>query len=97
MNVTKLESYLDTCLQLKCLIERNLSKQKLLKKQNNEKTKSLDELNLEQLLIDTKGIETQLFYVLDLELKEQIRNAHQLIDSIDKNRNLIDNPEDLFG
>lgn len=94
MNVTKLELYLDECFHLKHLIEKSLFKQMLLKKQNKKKTKSLDELNLEQLITDLRGIETQLFYLIDLELKEQIRNAHKLVDAIDKNNELDDNPED---
>lgn len=105
MNVTKLELYLDECFHLKHLIERSLFKQMQLKKQNKNKTKSLDELNLEQLILDLRGIETQLFYLIDLELKEQIRNANNLVDAIDKNYSLFDNdnPEDedplceLFG
>ena len=55
------------------------------------------------MITDLRGIETQLFYLIDLELKEQIRNAHKLVDAIDKNNELDDNPEDedplceLFG
>lgn len=93
MNVTKLELYLDECLHLKHLIERSLFKQMQLQKQNKEKIKSLAELNLEQLILDLRGIETQLFFLIDLELKEQIRNANNLVDSIDKNNILDDNPE----
>lgn len=93
MNVTKLELYLDECLHLKHLIERSLFKQMKLQKQNKEKIKSLDELNLEQLILDLRGIETQLFFLIDLELKEQIRNANKLVDSIDKNNELDDNLE----
>lgn len=96
MNVTKLELYLEECFHLKHLIERCDFKQMQLKKQNKTKTRTLEELNLGQLNLDLRNTETQLFHLIDLELKEQIRNAQELIDAIDKKKDLDDNPEDLF-
>lgn len=102
LQVSKLESYLAEGFRIRKLIERSFFERERLQAINTEKTKSLDELNLEQLIIDLKSLETQIFFIVESELKEQIGNASSMIDTIAKNNeldynNLEDSMEEIFG
>lgn len=102
LQVSKLESYLAEGFRIRKLIERSFFERKRLQAINTEKTKSLDELNLEQLIIDLKSLETQIFFIVESELKEQLGNASSMIDTIAKNNeldynNLEDSMEEIFG
>lgn len=102
LQVSKLESYLAEGFRIRKLIERSFFERERLQAINTEKTKSLDELNLEQLIIDLKSLETQIFFIVESELKEQLGNASSMIDTIAKNNkldynNLEDSMEEIFG
>ena len=102
LQVSKLESYLAEGFRIRKLIERSFFERKRLQAINTEKTKSLDELNLEQLIIDLTSLETQSFFIVESELKEQLGNASSMIDTIAKNNeldynNLEDSMEEIFG
>ena len=102
LQVSKLESYLAEGFRIRKLIERSFFERERLQAINTEKTKSLDELNLEQLIIDLKSLETQIFFIVESELKEQLGNASSMIDTIAKNNeldynNLADSMEEIFG
>ena len=100
MDTTKLKLYLLEITEIKGLQERinNFWAHKAEEETNEEeKLKSIQEMNLGHLMIDLKSTESQLFHLIKLELDQQIRNARNTIDEL---YSVLDDEADfdaLFG